>query len=399
MLSSVADGTSRIRNFLYSDDTDITIAAFCSMGIKIEHAKNEVIINGQGLSGLSKPELYLSMGNSGTTMRILMGILAGQNFQVILTAEESLSRRPMRRVTEPLSAMGAIIVGKDDANYAPITIQGGKLRAIDYVSKVASAQVKSAILLAGLYADGTTSVTEPSKSRDHTELMLKAYGAKISVDGLKVSVGGGAKLEGQQIDIPGDISSAAFFIVGASILKGSSIVLKSVGINPTRTGIVDILNMMGAKIKIENIKEIASEVVGDICVESSDLHGVTIEGDLIPRAIDELPIIMVAAAYANGMTIIKGAGELKVKETDRVDSMVTNLNNMDAMCSVEGDRIIIEGSKFLKGEMVRSFGDHRTAMSMAIAGLAAQSETTIDDIDCAAKSYPDFTKDLQSLLK
>lgn len=399
MLSSIADGTSRIKNFLHSDDTDITTDAFRKLGIDIKENQNEISINGKGLLGLSKPSTELFMRNSGTTMRILLGVLAGQSFQTTLTADEGLAKRPMRRVTEPLSLMGAKIEGKDNANYAPITILGGKLKAIDYVSKVASAQVKSAILLAGLYADGKTSVTEPSKSRDHTERMLMAYGAYVSIEGLKISIKGGVNLKSQDIEVPGDISSAAFFIVGASIVKGSSIVLKSVGINPTRTGIIDILKKMGAKIKIENIREVASEPVGDIYVESSDLHGLIIEGDLIPRTIDELPIVMVAAAYADGTTIIKSAQELKVKETDRINSMATNLNRMGAKFSVEGDNIIIKGSKALKGVRAKSFGDHRTAMSMAIAGLAAKGETIIDDIDCIAKSYPGFITDFESLLR
>lgn len=397
MLSSIANGTSKIRNFLHSADTDITIAAFRALGINIQEARGEISVSGKGRLGLSKPTTYLYMGDSGTSMRILMGILAGQPFQATLTADDSLSKRPMGRVAEPLRAMGAKIAGKDGADYAPITIYGGKLKAIDYVSKIASAQVKSAVLLAGLYADGISSITEPSKSRDHTERMLKAYGVQVSVQGLKVSIRGGVELKPQDIEIPGDVSSAAFFIVGATIAKGSSIVLRS-GINPTRSGIIDILNIMGAKIKIKNIKEVASGPVGDICVESSDLRGISIEGDLIPRAIDELPIVMVAAAYADGTTIIKGAHELRFKETDRINSMATNLKAMGAGFSVKGDEITIVGSKNLRGIRAKSFGDHRTAMSMAIAGLAAQGETTIDSIDCVIKSYPDFVKHLHSLL-
>ncbi len=398
MLSSIANGTSKVRNFLHSGDTDVTIAAFRAMGIKIKETPSEIIVEGRGLLGLSAPSAKLYMGNSGTTMRILLGILAGQLFQTTLTADDSLSKRPMKRVAEPLSLMGAKIEGKDNANYAPITIRGGRLKAIDYVLKIASAQVKSAILLAGLYADGKTSVIEPSKSRDHTERMLKAYGAEISVEGLRICVKGGAELKAQDIEVPGDISSAAFFIVGATIVRGSSIILKLLGINPTRTGIIDILKMMGAKIRIENKREVTEEPIGDICVESADLHGVTIEGDLIPRAIDELPIVMVAAAYADGMTVIKGAQELKVKETDRINSMAANLNRMGADFKVEGDEITIVGSKDLKGIRAKSFGDHRTAMSIAIAGLAAKGETTIDDIACIAKSYPEFAKHLQTLL-
>lgn len=398
MLGSIADGTSNIKNILNSDDIETTVTAFRSLGVEIKQNSSETIITGRG-PFLSAPSSELFMRDSGTTMRVIMGILAGQPFRSVLTASEGLSKRPMKRVTEPLSLMGAKIEGKDNANYAPVTIHGGKLKAIDQILKIASAQVKSAILLAGLYTDGETSVTEPSKSRDHTERMLKAYGAEVAIDGLKVSVKGVGRLRSQRIDVPGDISSAAFFIVGASLLKGSSVVLKSVGINPTRTGLIDILKMMGATIKIDNVREIASEPVGDIHVESSNLHGVTIEGRMIPRAIDELPVIMVAAAYADGATVIKQAGELRVKETDRINSMATNLTRMGANLSIEGEEIVIEGARNLKGITADSFGDHRTAMSMAIAGLAAQGETLIDDIDCISKSYPDFIKHLESLLR
>lgn len=400
MLGSISQGPIEVSNFLRSDDTDATISAFHALGIETkDNSNNGIIIYGRGLYGLSSPATDLSMRNSGTSMRILMGILAGQNFSSTLTAEEGLSKRPMRRVTEPLILMGAKITGKDDANYAPLKIEGAKLKGIDYVSKVASAQVKSAILLAGLYAEGKTSVTEPSKSRDHTERMLKAFGADISVEGLKVTVQGGRELKPQDIDVAGDISSAAFFIVGATIVKGSSVILKSVGVNPTRTGIIDILKMMGAKIKIENIRETAFESVGDIFVESADLRAVTIEGDLIPRAIDELPIIMVAASYAEGTTIIKGAGELKVKETDRIISMATNMNRMGARFSIEGDDVTIKGGRQLKGIAAKSYNDHRTAMSMIIAGLAAKGETTLDNIDCIGKSYPEFIKHLETVSK
>lgn len=397
MLSSIASGTSRVKNFLHSADTDVTIAAFRALGVDIQRVTGEIYVNGRGRFGLKEPATSLFMGNSGTTIRLLMGILAGQPFRTTLTADKGLSKRPMGRVTEPLRAMGAKITGKSDANYAPITIQGARLKAIDYVSKIPSAQVKSAILLAGLYADGPTYVTEPSKSRDHTERMLMAFGADVGVEGLRVCVRGADALTPQDIDVPGDISSAAFFIVGATITEGSSIMLRC-GLNPTRTGIIDVLNAMGAKIKIEDVKEVAFEPIGDIRVESGELHETVIEADMIGCVIDELPVIMVAAAYADGETIIKGAQELRVKETDRINSMATNLKAMGADVRVKSDEITIVGSKNLKGIRAKSFGDHRTAMSMAIAGLAAQGETTIDDIDCVIKSYPDFVKHLKSLL-
>lgn len=398
MLASLANGTSLIRNILYSDDTATTIEAFRALGVDIKENPNEVTVTGHGLSGLKEPEGPLFMRNSGTSMRLLLGILAGQPFATTLTADKGLSKRPMRRVTEPLSMMGAKFEGEDNANYAPITVTGGKLKAINYVSEIPSAQVKSAILLAGLYAGGTTSVVESAKSRDHTERMLKIFNAKVSIMGLRVCVSGGANLKPTDVEIPGDISSAAFFIVGASIVKGSSITLRSVGINPTRTGLIDILGMMGAKISIKIVRDGTSEPEGDISVESSGLHGVSIQDSLIPRCIDELPIIMVAAAYAEGTTVIHGASELKVKETDRINSMAENLRNMGAKFETKGDDIIIEGSPLLKGISAMSFGDHRTAMSMVIAGLAAQGPTKIDDVDCIDKSYPAFLKDLNSLL-
>ena len=398
MLASLASGTSVIKNILHSDDTLTTIEAFRALGIDIKENPDEITIIGRGPNGLKEPAGPLFMRNSGTSMRLLLGILAGQPFAATLTADKGLAERPMRRVTEPLSMMGAKFEGKNKADYAPITVRGGKLKPIDYISPVASAQVKSAVLLAGLYAGGKTSVTEPSRSRDHTERMLKAFGARVLAEGLKVSVEGGANLRAQNIDVPGDISAAAFFMVGATIVRDSTVTLKSVGVNPTRTGIIDILNKMGAKITVENTKEIASEPVGDIIIESRELRGTTIEGDLIPRSIDELPVVMVAAAYARGTTIIKGAQELKVKETDRISSMAANLKNMGAKFNLKGGDIVIEGTGTLKGITAMSFGDHRTAMSMVVAGLAAKGETTIDDTACIAKSYPNFHKDLNSLL-
>jgi len=397
MVASLASGTTVIKNILRSDDTLTTIEALRVLGVGIKESADEIAVTGLGLSGFKKPAGPVFMRDSGTSMRIMLGILAGQPFDAVLTAGKGLSKRPMRRVTEPLGMMGARFEGKDNANFAPITVRGGKLKPIDYVSPVSSAQVKSAILFAGLYTDGITSVSEPHRSRDHTERMLKAFGADVSIDGLKVSVKGGAPLRAQKLDVPGDISSAAFFLLGAAIIKGSSIRLDSVGINPTRTGIIDILRAMGANIRIENEREVATEPVGDIIAEYGGLRGVTVEGDLIPRTIDELPAVMIAAAFASGTTVIKGAQELKIKETDRISSMAANLKNMGAKFSLRGDDIIIEGSENLKGITAMSFGDHRTAMSMLIAGLAAKGETIVDDTGCIAKSYPDFVKHLGQL--
>jgi 3-phosphoshikimate 1-carboxyvinyltransferase len=346
-------------------------------------------------------------------MRILMGILAGQDFECVRAGDESLSRRPMKRVAEPLKMMGAEIRSQVTSHksqvtshksqveeiYPPIRIKGKcPLKAIDYKIPVASAQVKSAILLAGLYADGTTTVREPAKSRDHTERMLKVFGADIRTEGLRVSVGKSVLKSGGEIFVPGDISSAAFFMAAALILKSSTITMKNIGVNPTRTGIIDVLKNMGGRIEIANVRNQEGEPYADITASSSDLKGVTIEGDIIPRVIDELPILMVAASLAEGRTVIKGAGELRVKETDRISSMATNLKKMGAGIRAKKDIIIIDGKDALQGARVDSFGDHRTAMSMAIAALAARGETTISNTDCINKSFPGFEETLRKLI-
>jgi len=369
------------------------------MGVAIDIKGCNVTITGCGMQGLKKPKEPLYLGNSGTTMRLIMGILSGQSFECVLKGDESLSARPMDRVTQPLESMGAEISGCEGCNYAPLTIKGGKLNPILYESPVPSAQVKSAILLAGLYAKGITTVKEEFKSRDHSERMLRLFGANVVVEGLSVSVKGPVKLKASDLFVPGDISSASFFIVGALLLPGSSVELRSVLYNLTRTGFIKVLEDMGADIDI--LKEDAQgfEKSCDIRVKSSTLKGVTITKDMIPSLIDEIPIIMVAASLAKGTTVIEGAAELRVKETDRIKSISTNLKLMGARVKIKGDDIIIDGIDRLKGAELESFGDHRTAMSMAIAALTAEGDSKIMDTECIDTSFPEFFHKLETLVR
>lgn len=397
ILGSIAQGTTNIDNFSISNDCAVTIKVFRDLGVIIESSDKTLSVHGKGLYGLKPPNNELYMEASGTSMRLLAGILSGQNFKSVLKGDESLSKRPMKRITEPLKLMGAEITGPDDANFAPLYIKGGNLKNINYSTKISSAQVKSAILLAGLYAGDITCVTEPEKSRDHTERMLKLFGAKITETGLSVSVEGKPNLAAKSITVPGDISSAAFFIVAATIVKNSKLLIKSVSLNPTRTGIIDIIQKMGGDIK--EVKRIEGfEPSGDILIKSAKLRGVTIEKNDIPRLIDELPVIMVAASLAEGTTIIKSAGELRVKETDRINSMVTNLKALGVDISPRGEDIIIKGGGSIRGGNVMSFSDHRTALSLVIAGLVADKDIILDDIDCIAKSFPDFFKKLETII-
>jgi len=399
MIGSIAQGKTAVKNFLKGDDCLRTMEAFKEMGVDIKEEKNGLlVIEGKGLCGLKKPSKPLYLGNSGTSMRLIMGILAGQDFEAVLTGDDSLSKRPMKRVTEPLRLMGANITGKDDANFAPITIKGGKLTSINYRLPVSSAQVKSALILAGLYADDVTRIYEPAKSRDHTERMLKLFGAKLDVEGVCVKVHPGQDFFGKDIFVPGDISSAAFFIAAGVLVKGSKLLIKDVGLNPTRTGIIEILIKMGADIKIANLKNEEFEPYGDLIVKSGSLKACKIEGDLVPKAIDEFPILMVLSCFAKGVTEIKGVSELRVKETDRINSMVTNLTKMGAKIRVELDDIYIEGVDKLKAARVDSFKDHRTAMALAIAGLTCDGETVIEDTECIETSFPSFEEDLKRIV-
>jgi 3-phosphoshikimate 1-carboxyvinyltransferase len=410
ILAAIAKGKTRIENFPANKDCLSTVSAFRRLGIRISFKKKGVVeVSGKGLHGLSRSGSPIFIGESGTTFRLLAGLLSAQDFPSRLTAAESLSARPMRRITLPLRAMGAKISGRlrGKEEYPPVSISPGHLKPITYKLPVASAQVKSAILLAGLYAKGSTCVIEPVKTRDHTERMLCAFKAAIKTKGNKICLSGMKELiSPARCFIPADISSAAFFMVAAAIVPGSRVIIKDVSLNSSRTGILKVLKRMGAAIKVSpRIGDLAmgSEPRGDVIVESSRLKSTIIKSSEVPSLIDELPILMVAASLARGKTVIEGARELRVKETDRILSMSTNLKKVGADISVTGsgsaEKIIIRGVSRLKGAAVRSFGDHRTAMSMAVAGLAAVGTTKIDDISCIDKSFPDFTKILSSLAK
>ncbi len=399
ILGSLAHGPTMVDHLLESNDSFCTLEAFRGMGVAIEKLKSEqYLIKGVGLHGLSAPHQPLQMGESGTTMRLLLGVLAGQSFRATLIAETSLARRPMLRVVTPLRQMGAYIEGKNGGEYAPITIQGGGLRPIRYESPIASAQVKSAILLAGLYASGETVITEPHLSRDHTEHMLARFGVPVRRQGKSISVKGPARLIGQKIRIPGDFSSAAFFITAASLIPNSSLLLKDVNLNPTRTGLLTVLSQMGAKVQVIH-KEVTDEPRGDLQIESSHLKGTIVSAELLPTLIDEVPILMVAAALAEGTTTILGAGELRVKETDRIVSMATGLRAMGGQVITKGNDVVIQGVPKLHSTRVHSYGDHRTAMALVIASLTAEGETTVEETDCIAKSFPSFMECLNSIQK
>lgn len=399
MFGSLAQGITRVTNFLQGADCLSTISCFRKMGIPIENTPEEIIIHGKGLHGLSAPEAILDVGNSGTTTRLISGILAGQNFESMLTGDASIQSRPMLRIMKPLSEMGASIVSINNNNCAPLRIRGGALRAIDYTSPVASAQVKSCILLAGLYADGVTSVTEPYVSRNHTELMLSHFGADIKAADTTVSIQPDPVLQGLDIAVPGDISSAAYFIAAALLVPGSEVLIRNTGINPTRDGVLRVCRAMGADIELLNRQTAAGEDTADLLVRASSLHGTTIEGSIIPTLIDEIPILAVLAAFAEGTTVIRNAEELKVKESNRLDIMVSELSAMG--CDIQGteDGMIIHGGKPLHGAVIDSRLDHRIAMSFAIAGLAASGTTTIERADCVSISYPSFYQDLHSLMR
>jgi len=390
MLGSLAGGTTVIRGFLRGEDTISTLNVFRAMGIDADDDGGTLVIRGKGLHGLSEPEDVLDCGNSGTSMRLMTGLLAGQSFFSVLTGDRYLRARPMGRVIEPLSRMGATVFGRTGGSKAPLAIQGQPLKGISYASPVASAQIKSALLLAGLYAEGYTEVTEPSLSRDHSERMFGYFGAHVESLPNGARVRGGGDLQGREVDVPGDISSAAFFMVAALIVPGSELLITGVGINPTRTGIIDILVKMGAALEITNQRLVSGEPIADLLVRSSTLRGIEIGGETVPRAIDEFPIICIAAACAEGKTVIRDAKELRVKETDRIAAMAANLRAAGVAVLETEDGMEITGSERLRGCTVDSFGDHRIAMSMLIAGLVATGETTVTDTGCIATSFPSF---------
>ena len=397
MFGALAKGTTEVTNFLQGADCLSTIDCFRRMGIDIENTPSRILIHGKGLRGLSAPSSALDVGNSGTTLRLISGILSGQDFKVLLDGDASIRRRPMKRIMTPLSMMGAKIGSLKGNGCAPLHIKGQALHAIHYQSPVASAQVKSCVLLAGLYADGTTRVTEPALSRNHTELMLHFFGAQVHSEGTTASIQPSPALEGRFIQVPGDISSAAYFIAAALLIPGSEVLIRNVGVNPTRDGILRVCQAMGADITRLNERSDSGEPTADLLVRHSSLKGTVIEGDLIPTLIDELPVIAVMAALAKGTTVIRDAAELKVKESDRIQVMTENLTRMGARVEATEDGMIIHGGSSLQGAIIDSHQDHRVAMSFAVAALAAEGETEIRDAECVSISYPGFYQDLASL--
>ena len=392
MLGAIAEGTTHVSGFLEGEDALATLRAFRAMGVEIEGPdQGRVVIHGVGMHGLQAPEGPLDLGNSGTSMRLLAGLLAGQGFEVTLIGDESLSRRPMKRVTEPLALMGAEI-NTTPKGTAPLVIRPvDGLRGIDYVMPVASAQVKSCLLLAGLYADGETWVTEPAPTRDHTERMLQGFGYEVMIEGPRRGVRGGGRLTACDIDVPADISSAAFFLVGASIAEGSDLTLRHVGMNPTRDGVINILRAMGADIEVSNRQVVGGEPVADLRVRSAPLRGIRIPEEQVPLAIDEFPALFVAAACAEGETVLTGAEELRVKESDRIQVMADGLQALGVQAQPTPDGIVIQGGP-IGGGRVDSHGDHRIAMAFAMAGLRAGGEIVIDDCANVNTSFPGFVE-------
>ncbi len=398
MFGALAEGTTQVTNFLKGADCLSTIACFQKMGIEIVHDGEEIQIHGRGLHGLYEPVETLDVGNSGTTMRLLSGILAGQRFASRLDGDASIQSRPMNRIIKPLRQMEAKIKSIRENGCAPLQIEPSMLHGIRYDSPVASAQVKSCILLAGLYADSPTSVKEPYLSRNHTEVMLQKFGAYVTSEGTTITVMPEPKLYAQKIEVPGDISSAAYFIAAALIVPGSEVLIEHVGINPTRDGLLRVCKAMGADITILN-KNHSGEPTADLLVRHSGLKGTTVGGALIPTLIDELPVVAALACFAEGTTVIKDAQELKVKESNRIDAMVKSLSLMGAKVTETEDGIIIEGGHPLHGAVIDSRLDHRIAMTFAVTALAADGETEIRDADCVKISYPDFYRDLYSLIE
>lgn len=400
MFSSISKGNNKISNFLMGQDCLSTISCFRKMGVDIDIQGKDVFVKGNGLRNLKKPSDILDVGNSGTTIRLMMGILAGNNFESTLIGDESIGKRPMKRVTDPLKSMGCKIEGKDDANYTPIKINGGNLNAIDYHMPVASAQVKSALILASLYANGQSTIHEKVKSRNHTEIMLKSFGADISVDGLSIKVNPVEELYNQDIYVPGDISSAAFIIVGALISEGSEVLIKNVGLNESRTGIIDVVKSMNGNIEILDKRFVGGEAVGDILVKyTPNLVSTTIDKEIIPRLIDEIPVIAVLATQGEGTTIIKDAHELKVKESNRIKAVVDNLKKMGADIEELEDGMIIKGKSKLKGAEIETFKDHRIAMAFSIANLISDGEVKLDNKLCIDISFPGYFDLLKYLSK
>jgi 3-phosphoshikimate 1-carboxyvinyltransferase len=399
MFGSLAEGETRVRGFLPGADCLSTVDCFRKLGVGIEVlTSTELVVHGVGLHGLQEPTDLLDVGNSGTTARLMLGILAGQPFHAVITGDSSIRRRPMARVSVPLREMGAKIDGREDGRLAPLSVRGKRLQAMHYDMPVASAQVKSAVLLAGLFADGTTSVRETEATRDHTERMLRAFGVDVRVEDNVVSVAGDSKLRATDIDVPGDISSAAFLLVAAAILPGSDVTIRNVGVNPTRTGILDVLREMGADIELQNERESGGEPIADLRVRGGELRGVQVGGAIIPRLIDEVPVLAVAATQAEGVTEIRDAAELTVKESNRIATTANELRKFGAQVEELEDGLRIIGrAKLQGGAQIDTYHDHRIAMAMAVAGLVAEGPTTIDDWEAVDVSFPGFHELLQNL--
>lgn len=398
LIGSIAEGETTVENCLVAEDVLSTARCLCQLGVRIDGIGTpSVTIHGVGGANFQRSEDPLDCGNSGTTMRLLMGILAAQPFESFLTGDSSLQKRPMDRVALPLQRMGAKIEGRTERFLPPIWMRGGKLRPIEWALPVASAQAKSAILLAGLFANGTTLVHEPAPSRDHTERMLRAFGAKVIVKGLTVAVFGPARLKGTRVIVPGDPSSASFFLCAAAAIPDSEVTALGISVNPTRSGYLDILRQMGASVTVHNERTRGGEPVADVTVRGSELKGVTVSGELISKTIDELPVLAAIATVAKGPTVIRDAQELRIKESDRIATMVSELRKLGAQVEELPDGMIIRGEAKLKGTELQSYGDHRVAMALAVAGLLAEGEVVIHNADCIAVSFPQFPQVLKSL--
>ncbi|MFJ7826250.1 3-phosphoshikimate 1-carboxyvinyltransferase [Psychrobacillus sp. NPDC096623] len=399
MFGAIAEGTTTVEGFLQSDDCLSTIDCFQKLGVEIAIDGEKVNISSNGITNWKEPDEVLYTGNSGTTTRLMLGILAGSSGSSVLIGDESIQKRPMRRVTDPLKQMGAKMIGRENGQFTPIAVEGTKLQAIHYKMPVASAQVKSAILLAALNANGETVVEEIETSRDHTEKMLQHFGASIAVNDKTIRLQGGQKLTATHVVVPGDISSAAFFLVAGAIVPNSKLTLNNVGLNPTRTGIMDVLQAMGASFTVNDSENSSHEEMGTIEIETSALIGTEIGGELIPRLIDEIPIIALLATQAKGKTIIKNAEELKVKETNRIDAVVNELKKLGANITATDDGMIIEGPTTLHGGELLTYGDHRIGMMAAVASLITTEPVYIDNPGCIAVSYPTFFEDISSVIK
>ncbi|XJZ26039.1 3-phosphoshikimate 1-carboxyvinyltransferase [Bacillota bacterium Lsc_1132] len=397
MFGAIAHGVTAVSNFLPGEDCLSTIACFRKLGVKIEQEEEEIRIYGNGFEGLMEPNEVLDVGNSGTTIRLMLGILAGRPFFTALQGDSSIARRPMTRVTRPLKEMGASIDGRKGGEYTPLAIRGCQLKAMNYQLPVASAQVKSALIFAGLQADGITTIVEPSETRDHTERMICHFGGEIEKKGNVIAVKGGQELKAQNIQVPGDISSAAFFLVAGAIVPNSEIKLENVGLNPTRTGILEVMMDMGAQLEILKANDASFEPHGELVIKTSELKGTVIEGEIIPRLIDEIPIIALLATQAEGLTIIKDAQELKVKETNRIDTVVNELSKLGAKIEATEDGMIIHGKSNLTGGRVSSHGDHRIGMMLSIAALICDGDVFLDKPEAIDVSYPEFFSHLKKL--